>query len=165
MAHDGLFWECLFILNCDKQWVDFQWAITSDWKLGRKGGQPDVLSRALSTNKIRVHPCKTYNTKDLSVHFHTSQDTSNLLYLNAKVPPIWAKLELVHQQGLVLINLLIHAALTSLFFYYYCEREKLKKELPGMVQPAAVSSEFQRARAEVWRVLAKMENFKGGLGT
>jgi len=34
-----------------------------------------------------------------------------------------------------------------------------------MVRPAAVSSEFQRARAEVWRDLAKMENFKGGPGT
>lgn len=30
-----------------------------------------------------------------------------------------------------------------------------------MVRPAAVSSEFQRVRVEVWRDLAKMENVKG----
>lgn len=34
-----------------------------------------------------------------------------------------------------------------------------------MVRPAAVSSEFQRVRAEVCRDLVKMENVKGGLGT
>lgn len=51
------------------------------------------------------------------------------------------------------------------FFYYCCVKEKLKKELPGMVWPAAVSSEFERARAEVCRDLAEMENVKGRSGT
>lgn len=114
---------------------------------------------------------KGCNTKAISAQSHTYQALSNHLYSNVclklalPLPPIWAQLELGHQQGLVLINLSIYAASTGLIFLLLLWERKLKRELPGMVHPAAVSSEFQKARAEVWWDLAKMENVKGGSGT
>lgn len=141
---------------------------------GRKGQDVwDVPSRRLSTNKIRAHPWQSLSYKGcLSTvpyipgplqHLHLYSNLSMKLAL--PLPPIRAQLELGHQQGLVLINLLIHAVSTGLIFLLLLWERKLKKELPGMMHPAAVSSEFQKARAEVWWDLAKMENVKGGSGT
>lgn len=133
------------------------------------------MSRAEGWAPTRSEPIlgKAYHTKDVSAQSHTYQALSNHLHLYSNLcmklalplPPIWAQLELGHQQGLVLINLLIHAASTSLIFLLLLWERKLKKELPGMMHPAAVSSEFQKARAEVWWDLAKMDNVKGGSGT
>lgn len=139
----------------------------------RLEGKDSISEMSWAPTKSESTLSKAYNTKDVSAKSHIYQALSNHLHLYSDVcmkialplPPIWAQLELGHQQGLALINLLIHAASTGLIFLLLLWERKLKKELPGMVHPAAVSSEFQKARAEVWWGLAKMENVEEGLGT
>lgn len=81
------------------------------------------------------------------------------------LPPIRAQLGLGHQQGLVLINLPIHAVSTGLIFFIIAVREKIKE---GVAWHGASCSCFiwiSEGESGIWWDLAKMENVKGGSGT
>lgn len=102
-----------------------------------EGKERSQMSWAEGWAPARSEPIlsKACNTSDLSVQSHTSQALSNHLHLNQKVcvelalplPPIWAELEWGHQQRLVLINLLIHAASTNLIFLLWLWERKIKE--------------------------------------
>ena len=79
--------------------------------------------------------CEAYITQGLVLRSHISQALSNCLHHNSKVcvelalplPPIRAELDMGHQWGLVLINLLIHATSTSLIFLLLLFERKIKE--------------------------------------